>query len=79
MDTGCFEFDARKTGGTRFLDQNNDTVAWLHADVFPPVGTKVLLPGEKEGVVTDLTLDLNSSHLAQVMVGLRVEPDAQGE
>lgn len=79
MDEGRFEFDARNTGGTRFLDQNNDTVAWLHVDVFPPVGTKVLLPSGKEGVVTNLALDLNPSHLAQIMVGLRVEPEHQGE
>lgn len=72
MDEGSFEFDARNTGGTLFLDQNGDKVAWLKADLFPPVGTLVNLPSGKYGEVKAHILDLNSSGLAQIMVSLHI-------
>ncbi|MFJ2469345.1 hypothetical protein [Glutamicibacter sp. NPDC087583] len=72
MDEGSFEFDARNTGGTLFLDQDGDKVGRLKADVFPPVGTQVNLPSGKHGEVKAHTLDFDASGLAQVMVSLHI-------
>ena len=70
MGPASFTLDASETGGTLFLDQNNDKVAWLRADIFPPVGTTVLFPDATRATVTDLTLDLNASGIAQIFVGV---------
>lgn len=58
---------------TRFLDQNNDTVAWVRGDIFPPVGTDIHLPPGSLARVTGLTPDLgNASGIAEVWVSVRV-------
>lgn len=72
MGAPTYDFDANQTGGTRFLDQNGDTVVSLRDNVFPPVGTTVWLPNGSEAEVTGLTLDLsNDSEIAQVFVGIK--------
>lgn len=74
MKPATYVLDAASTGGTRFLDQNSDTVAWVRSDIFPPVGTDVLLPDGTLRPVTGLTLDIsNPSGIAQIMVSVHVE------
>jgi hypothetical protein len=74
MKPATYVFDAASTGGTRFIDQNNDTVAWVRSDIFPPVGTDVLLPDGSAGSVTGLTLDIsNSSGIAQIWVSVQLD------
>jgi hypothetical protein len=57
MKPATYVLDAARTGGTRFLDQNNDTVAWVRGDIFPPVETDIHLPDGSLALVTGLTLD----------------------
>lgn len=72
MTLDTYEFDTSETKGTRFLDENNDTVAWLLAEVFPPVGTEVQLPDGALAQVTNLALDLsNPSGIAQIFVSVK--------
>jgi hypothetical protein len=74
MKPATYVLDSASTGGTRFLDQNSDTVAWVRGDIFPPVGTEIHLPDGSLALVTGLTLDIsNASGIAQVWVSVRVE------
>lgn len=72
MTPATLVLDPAMTGGTKFLDQNHDTVAWVRADIFPPVGTEVILPDHTPARVTRLTLDLsNDSGIAQTYVSVQ--------
>lgn len=72
MNPATYVLDAAATGGTKFIDQNHDTVAWVRADIFPPVGTNIHLPDDSIATVTGLTLDIsNSSGIAQVWVSVQ--------
>lgn len=72
MSPAAYIFDANETGGTRFLDECGDTVSWIRVDVFPPVGTTILLQNGSSPMVVGSTLDLsNPSGIAQILVKVR--------
>ena len=67
--------DAHATGGTRFHDEKGHTLAWVKADIFPPVGTTVILPDGSTVYVTSVSLDLSSEdQIAQISVHLGAAP-----
>ncbi|MHA7145385.1 hypothetical protein ACX80U_11780 [Arthrobacter sp. TmT3-37] len=69
MNAPFVVLDANSTGGTKFLDEQGNVLAFLKADVFPPVGTDVLLPDGRHVHVERLWLDLHSDdQTAQISV-----------
>lgn len=63
--------DAPATGGTRFHDKAGQTLAWVKADIFPPVGTAVVLPNGSTLHVQSLYLDLSrEDQIAHISVRL---------
>lgn len=67
--------DAHATGGTRFHDETGHTLAWVKADILPPVGTTVILPDGSTVYVTSVSLDLSSEDkIAQISVHLGATP-----
>jgi hypothetical protein len=76
-DAPFFVLDANSTGGTRFLNEQGDTLAWVRADIFPPVGTEVTLPNGSEAYVERLVLDLSDeSQTARIFVTVSQAPPA---
>lgn len=74
-DAPFLVLDANSTGGTRFLSEQGDTLAWVRADIFPPVGTEVTLPDGRTVYVERLVLDLSDeSQTARIFITVSDRP-----
>ena len=78
-DAPFLVLDANSTGGTRFLNEQGDTLAWVRADIFPPVGTEVTLPDGRTVYVERLVLDLSDENqTARIFITVSSEPSRNG-
>ena len=78
-DAPFLVLDANSTGGTRFLNEQGDTLAWVRADIFPPVGTEVTLPDRSTVYVERLVLDLSDdSQTARIYITVSSGPSGDG-